>query len=57
MDGTKSRRINAWADKKDGSPERRSNALLRRGRANTANTRMKRTQKKGNSGGGGDIPF
>ena len=57
MDGTKSKRISEWAEKKYGSPNNPSNALLRRGRASTANTRMKRTQKKSNSGGGGDIPF
>ena len=57
MDGTKGKRISAWADKKYGNPNNRSNALLRRGRANTANTRAKRTQKKSSGGGGGDVPF
>jgi len=60
MDGTKGKRIAAWADKKYGNPSSPSPALARRGRATTRNTRAARrpvVNRGGRDTGGGDIPF
>lgn len=59
MDGTKSKRIAAWADKKYGNPSSPSSARARRGRATTSNTRAARRPivNRGGRDTGGDIPF
>lgn len=59
MDGTKGKRIAAWADKKYGNPSSPSSARVRRGRATTSNTRAARRPivNRGGRDTGGDIPF
>lgn len=59
MDGTKGKRIAAWAEKKYGNPSSPSRALARRGRATTRNTRAARRAivNRGGRDTGGDVPF